>query len=51
LILMFIVNRYGYPWDVNDFRVNFANHTLQKQLDILKEIFRVIDETRFKPPA
>jgi hypothetical protein len=51
LILMFIVNRYGYPWDVNDFRVNFANHTLQKQLDILKEIFLVIDETRFKPPA
>jgi hypothetical protein len=46
LILMHITNRYGYPWDANDFRVNFANYTFQKQMDILTEIFRVIDEER-----
>lgn len=43
LILMYVVNRYGYKWDVSDFRVNFASHTLQKQLNILDEIFTIVD--------
>ena len=44
LILMYITRRYGYPWDENDFRVNFSPATLKKQLVILKEIFDIIDK-------
>lgn len=44
LILMYITRRYGYPWDENDFLVNFSVATLKKQLVILKEIFDIIDQ-------
>jgi hypothetical protein len=46
LILMYITNRYGYKWDAVDFRVSTSTQTLQKQIEILDEIFKIID-----PPA
>jgi hypothetical protein len=46
LILMYITNRYGYKWDAVDFRVSTSPQTLQKQIDILNEIFKIIG-----PPA
>jgi hypothetical protein len=46
VILMFISKRYGYSWDEDDFRVNFSPTTLNKHMDILKEIFAIIDQSK-----
>ena len=46
VILMYISQRYGYLWDVDDFRIGFSPVTLKKHLDILKEIFAIIDQKK-----
>jgi len=43
VILMFICQRYKYKWTEDDFRVGFSSTTLSKQLEILREIFTIID--------
>jgi hypothetical protein len=45
VILMYISKRYGYKWDEDDFRVNFSQNTLTRHLEILKEIFSIIDQS------
>jgi hypothetical protein len=45
VILMYISKRYGYKWDEDDFRVSFSQNTLTKHLEILKEIFSIIDHS------
>lgn len=46
LILMFVSQRNGYKWTEEDFRVNFSPSTITKQLEILKELFEIIDGVR-----
>jgi hypothetical protein len=42
VILMFISQRYGYPWTDEDFKVSFSLVTRKKQIKILEEIFQII---------
>jgi hypothetical protein len=46
VILMYISQRHGYKWDVDDFRISFSPVTLKKHLDILHEIFSIIDRKK-----
>jgi hypothetical protein len=46
VILMYISQRYGYRWDVDDFHISFSSVTLKKHIDILKEIFSIIDQKK-----
>lgn len=46
LILLFILQRYGYMWTEEDFKIKFHEDTKTKQLGIMKEIFSVIDQKK-----
>jgi hypothetical protein len=46
VILMFISQKYGYPWTDEDFKVSFSLVTRKKQIKILEEIFEVIYPTQ-----
>lgn len=44
LILMYIIQRHGYPWTERDFHISFSENTIKKQTEILGEIFKIIDQ-------
>lgn len=43
LIFMLVIQRYGYRWTEEDFRISFSDSTRKKQMDIMREIFQIID--------
>jgi hypothetical protein len=46
LILMFITQRYGYNFSEDNFRINFGSTTISKHIEILKELFSIIDSSQ-----
>lgn len=50
ICLVFVLNKHGYPWTLDDFRIHMRTPLQKRQWETVCEVFEIIEGSRPLPP-